>query len=177
MKIASRTQCPAMAWGMNKTALSDRCSYCFHHQMCVLLLLFRGSLLLFPPPPVIILSSSQDMWLFICHRSEQWLHLGWVFFFSVQENENPHPYFTLSQCLKNPVCSPPVRPLSKVISWIFLQREAVWPLCVRIKGQYGTESPSLTLSWGSRGLQQLTAMLIGYLGLIGFDIEKWPPAT
>ena len=70
-----------------------------------------------------------------------------------------------------------MRPLSKVISWIFLQREAIWPLCVQIKSQYGAEAPSLMLSQGSRELQQSTAMLARSLWLIGFDIEKWPPAT
>lgn len=67
--------------------------------------------------------------------------------------------------------------LSKVISWIFLQREAIWPLCVQIKGQYGTVAPSLAQSQGSRVLQQSATTLTGSLRLIGFDIEKWPPAA
>lgn len=39
-----------------------------------------------------------------------------------------------------------VRILSKVISWIFLQREAIWPPCLQIKGQYGgvASAPSVS---------------------------------
>lgn len=90
------------------------------------------------------------------------------------KDENPHPGFTPPQCLSNPQSA---RPLSKVISWIFLQREAIWPPCVLIKGRYGAVARSPTLSQGSSGLQQSAATLTGSLRLIGFDIEKWPPAT
>lgn len=61
--------------------------------------------------------------------------------------------------------------LSRVITWVFLQREAIRPLRVQIKGQYGTAAP-LILAQGLRGLQQSAATLTDSFYLIGFDIKN-----